>query len=448
MAEVFFGEPPLLLELDFNVQTEVYSLTVANPSCSTRQNIQYRTIAAGIDNRLALPGCATELRPGETGACQFAPAQIVLPPLLDTCLNVWLRAESVPQAAAIPGAAGAAVAAIAPRNVVGTANDPMLVGNCVFLDQAILDASKSLATEPDLAECARSAGGVVRPEEFVACLRVRGRLDGEGSRLRIRRGADPTSPLLVDLPLPATAFNGAAFHGGERTVRIGFPLSRLDASWLCSVAVERAERKLRIEIAGAGASTLAFGVLGRKLPPDAKDPLDLWRKLVLPLLILLLLAGPFANYLRTASLHTLDAVVLILGLGLFALLFAAYGGTGFGAWLSSLFGSASLWVVTSLLVLLTLCYWLLFAKGFFDRHLTAEAKVSLVSRMPLSERRRSRSRRTAIVAGMASVLLAGTIALLWFNPREVSECRHELTGLPNNTAVPPFTQPAAAAPAP
>jgi hypothetical protein len=443
MDELLGGEPPLLLGLDFNPQTAVYSLTVANPSCTAQQSFQYYAIAAGIDLRLALPGCPTALRPGETGTCQFAPAQIVLPPLPDTCLNVWLRAKmEEPVAPAVPPRDG---------EVLGTTNDPILVGNCVFLSRVDLDSTKSLTTAQELAECRRTAeaAGNVPADAFVACLRLRGRVEGDAARLRVRRGIDAAAPLLVDHRLPEAVLNGAAFHGGERMVPVGFSLPQGDASWLCSPEVDLAKRRLAVEIVGTGGVLLASGILGRVLPPTSEDPLALWRKLLAPLLILLFLSGFVANYMKTASLGMLDAVLLVLGLGLLMLLFAAYGGSGVGSWLSSLFGASSLVVATIGIGFLAVCYWLLFTRGFFDRQLTAQGRAALSLRMPLAERRRQRSFRTWLALGLALLLIASTVVLLWLNPREVSECRYQLTDLPTNTAVPPFNQPVvSAAPAP
>ncbi|MES1245347.1 MAG: hypothetical protein ABUT39_27335 [Acidobacteriota bacterium] len=445
LSEVFGGETPLQLALEFNPTTSIYSLTLANPSCTPRENIEYHTIAAGTNARLSIPWCPTTLRPGETGTCTFAPAQIVLPPLPDTCLNVWLRAESARSAgAALPGVAGAAATAAATAvqgRLVGTANDPILVGNCVFLSKAELDSTKSLATEenPDVADCARAAVG--RPDQFLACLRVRGRVEGSQVRLRIFHGEDPADPVMVDEAIPAAAFNGNAFHGGERFIPRAFSLSRWDADWLCSASADRTQRKLRIEIAGP-TGVLASGRLGR-VPPRDKDPLDLWRRLAIPLVLLLLLSGFVANYMRTASLSMLGAVLLVLGLGLFALIMVILIGSGVGDWLSSLLGIRSILIVTGLLVLLALCFWILYAKGFFDRQLTAAGKTSLVSRVPLWTRRRKRFRRTVLVVSGAVLGIAIAIALLWFDPREIDDCGYTLIDLPTNTAVPPVNLPPA-----
>lgn len=438
-------DTPLQVQVTFNPTTSVYSLTLANPSCTRRTNIEYFARTAGDNTRLSFPWCPTSLNAGDAGTCTFAPDQIVLPPLPDTCLNVWLRVSSqIDTGAAAAGPTAALVAGAVTPTLTGTANQPILAGNCVFLSSVELDLAKNLSTAPDLAECFRAAGtnATGARNRFVTCLKVRGRLNANAARLRILRTDDPGAPPILDRPLPPATFNGPAFHGGERILPVFFTLPRWKSNWLCTASADLAERKLSFEVV-AGGVRLANGLVGRKLPvhPEA-DGADLWRKLLPWLLILLFLAGPVANYLRTASLGLLDAVVFILGVGLLALALPAYGESGLGDTFSAFFGENSSLLSTIGLLLLALCYWLLFAKGFFDRKLSAQAKVSLSSRIPLVERRRKRFWRAVLSLSLGLLLVLGVITLLWLYPRELKDCRYSLIDLPANTPLPPVNLPA------
>lgn len=437
---------PLQVELAFDPATLVYSLTLANPSCTGRTNIQYFTRVADNNTLVALPFCPTSLRAGDAGTCTFTPAQIVLPPLPNTCLNAWLQVVSQVDtgAAAAPVAAGVAAAAL-PR-LVGTANKPILAGNCVFVRRFEVDQAKKLETSLDLADCERAAPNVAHPRnQFVACLQVRGRLQND-ARLRIRPADDLAAPPILDRPLTAATFNGDAFHGGERTLPVFFPLPRLRSSWMCSPTADLNQRRLAYEVVGTGGVRLASGFLGRVLPAHPGGATaDLLRKLLLPLLALLLLGGIVANSVRTASLGVLDAVLLVLGLAFLALAFLAYEESGLGGMVSNFFGSNSFVVALAALGALALVYWLLFAKGFFDRKLSAPVRASLISRAPLVERRRRRLWRTALTVGLALLFVIGMILLLWLYPPELGECRYSLVDLPANTQLPSVNRPASPA---
>jgi hypothetical protein len=432
--EILADDSPLELALTFNPQTSVYSLTLANPSCSERTNIEYHTRAAGNDARLALPWCPPRLRPGEAGTCTFAPTQIVLPPLADSCLEVWLRAHST-----VGGTT---------QQVIGSANQPITVGNCVFLSRLDVDLAKRLNGNQDLAECARAAGpseSLSSNDRLVACLRLRGHVEGP-ARLRLRRDDLPAAPPLMDRPLQPPVFNGPAFDGAERTLPVFFSVERWRQSWMCSVLAGPDQKKITAEILSPAGVVLATGPLGRILPQGRNDdPADFLRKLLPPLLILLLLAGVAANYLRTASLEMLDAALLILGTGLLVVAFIAYQESGLGGAYASFFAAYAPILISAGLILLALCFGSLYAKGFFDRQLTARGKHSLSAKVPLPERRRRRSQRTWLTVGIVLLLVVGVVILLWLYPRQFEECRYSLVDLPTNTAVPPINLPPTAA---
>ncbi len=436
--EILKDDTPLELALTFNPQTSVYSLTLANPSCSERTNIEYHTRAAGNDARLALPWCPPRLRPGEAGTCTFAPTQIVLPPLADSCLEVWLRAQSIVGGNTAPGTT--------PEQVIGSANQPITVGNCVFLSRLDVDLAKRLNSSQDLAECARAAGpSSSSNDRLVACLRLRGHVEGP-ARLRLRRADDPAAAPLMDRPLQPPVFNGPAFDGAERTLPVFFSAERWRQSWMCSVAADPSDKKITAEIVSSAGVVLATGPLGRILPQGRNDdPADFLRKLLPALLILLLIAGVAANYLRTASLEMLDAALLVLGVGLLVVAFIAYQESGLGGAYSAFFAAYAPILVTVGLILLALCFGSLYAKGFFDRQLTARGKLSLSAKVPLPERRRRRSRRTWLTVGIVLLLVIGVSLLLWLYPRQFEECRYSLIDLPTNTAVPPINLPPTAA---
>jgi len=435
ITQTLTGEVPPELSLTFEPTTSVYSLTIANPSCSERDGIEYHTRAAGNDARLALPWCPPRLRPGEAGTCTFTSAQIVLPPLADSCLNVWLRAEA-------PLGAG-------PQRAIGTANQPILAGNCVFFSRLDVDLAQRLGSSQDLAECSRAAGpgaAAAANDRLVACLRLRGHVEGGPARLRLRRPDAPGEAPLIDRPIPPATLNGPAFDGVERTLPVFFTLPRWRQSWLCSVAADPRQKKVDAEIVSSAGVVLATARLGRVQPEGRnEDSADFLRKLLPFLLILLPLAGIAANYLRTASLTLLEAVLFVLGAGLLVVAFIAYQESGLGGAYSAFFASYAPILMTIGLVLLALSFGFLYAKGFFDRQLTARGKLSLSSKIPLPERRRRRTRRTAVTVALGLLFVLGAVLLLWLYPRQFEACRYSVIELPRNTAVPPINLPPVAA---
>ena len=271
-------------------------------------------------------------------------------------------------------------------------------------------------------------------EEFVACVRARGSLNGHSGKFELTLGDGGFAK--VD-PVSMERFMGDSPPDGDRFFPVFFRLRRDDARRMCYRPHEEAPPNMRLHYSIARQEEPGVPVpkpidgdlnLVRSRDREAEERLhDLWESIAIPVVVILAVVILVVWSSRRISTGAIEENLAIFGLGFAAVTAALHDATSLGDWVEELFARWPVWFTVIALLLLGLVFFWLEGLGVFEPRRSPVAALRETELARLKEREALFKRRFKTWwITITSLVVLGILMLSLF-PKEIDVCHYTYT---------------------